>query len=102
MALFGSRKKKADWFCITVQPDRVDVCHVQARGRARPEVVVCDSYRKEGDDAQTLRRLRRELRLDRHRCTTLLREGEYRLLQVDAPANVPAQEARSAVRWQIR
>lgn len=72
-----------------------------ARGRARPEVLLCDSYRKEGDDRETLVRLRRELQLDRYRCTTLLRSGDYQMLQVEAPA-VPATEARQAVRWRIK
>jgi len=79
----------------------VDVSHVLARGRARPEVLLCDSYRKESDDRATLVRLRRELQLDRYRCTTLLRPGDYQVLQVEAP-NVPAAEAKSALRWRIK
>ena len=86
---------------MNVHSERVDVSHVLARGRARPEVLMCDSYRKEGDDRATLTRLRRELRLDRYRCTTLLRTGDYQMLQVEAP-NVPAPEAKIAVRWRIK
>jgi MSHA biogenesis protein MshI len=85
-----------------VFPQRVDVSHVLARGRARPEVLICDSFRKEGDDRATLGRLRRELQLNRYRCTTLLRSGDYQMLQVDAPTNVPAAEAKSAVRWRVK
>src|SRR5262245_34530332 len=81
--------------------DRVDVSHLLARGRARPEVLICDSYRKEGDDRATLTRLRRELHLERYHCTTLLRTGDYQMLQVEAP-NVPAAEAKIAVRWRIK
>lgn len=88
--------------CINLLPDRVDVSHVLAAGRARPEVLLCDSFRKEGDNAETLRRLKRELRLDRYRCTTLLASGDYQMLQVEAPANVPPQEAKSAARWRIK
>jgi MSHA biogenesis protein MshI len=102
MRLFGSKGRKPGWICINVMPDRVDVCHVKAAGRARPEIVLCDSYRKEGNDAATLARLKRELDLDSHRCTTLLKGGEYQLVQVEAPANVPEQEARSAVRWRLK
>lgn len=87
--------------CINVLPQRVDVAHVLARGRARPEVLLCDSYRKEGDNRATLTRLRRELQLDRYRCTTLLRTGDYQMLQVEAP-RVPAEEAKTAVRWSIK
>jgi len=102
MQLFGFKGQKPGWFCINVMPDRVDVCHVRAAGRARPEILLCDSYRKEGDDAATLKRLRRELRLDRHRCTTLLKGGDYQVLPVETPANVPENEAKSAVRWRIK
>jgi MSHA biogenesis protein MshI len=101
MRLFTSSKRRPGWLSIIVHPQRVDVCHVLAQGRARPEVLLCDSYRKEGDDRATLARLRRELQLDRYRCTTLLRTGDYQMLQVEAP-NVPAAEARSAVRWRIK
>jgi MSHA biogenesis protein MshI len=102
MRLFGSRKRKPGWVCINLMPDRVDVCHVNATGRARPEILLCDSYRKEGGDAATLRRLRRELDLERQRCITLLRGGEYQVVPVEAPVNVTEQEAKSAVRWRLR
>jgi MSHA biogenesis protein MshI len=89
------------WMCINLLPERVDVSHVVMAGAARPEVVLCESYHKEGGDIATLKRLRRELQLDRFHCTTLLKSGEYQMVQVEAPS-VPKQEARSAVRWRIR
>jgi MSHA biogenesis protein MshI len=101
MRLFGSKQRKPGWFCINLMPDRVDVCHVHAAGKARPEILLCDSFRKEGGDIATLTRLRRELHLDRHRCTTLLRSGDYQVAQVVKP-NVPTQEAKSAVRWTLK
>lgn len=87
--------------CINLMPDRVDLSHVIAHGRARPEVLLCESYRKEGDDVTTLKRLRREFHLKRYRCTTLLRPGDYRILQVEAPS-VPAAEMKTAIRWRIK
>ena len=101
MRLFSSSRRRPGWLCINVYPQRVDVSHVLARGRARPEVLICDSFRKEGDDRATLTRLRRELQLNRYRCTTLLKSGDYQMLQVEAP-NVPAAEAKSAVRWRVK
>lgn len=101
MRWFGPVKRRSGWLCINLMPGRVDVSHVQAPGRGRSEVTLCDSYRKEGDDAATLARLRRELHLDRYRCTTLLRSGSYQILQVEAP-NVPAAEATNAVRWRLK
>jgi MSHA biogenesis protein MshI len=101
MRLFGSSRRRPGWLCINVLPQRVDVSHVLARGRARPEVLICDSFRKEGDDRATLTRLRREFQFQRYRCTTLLRSGDYQMLQVEAPS-VPAPEARSALRWRVK
>src|SRR6185295_14478160 len=101
MRLFGSGKRRPGWLCINVHPRRVDVSHVLARGRARPEVLICDSYRKEGDDRATLARLRRELQLHRYRCTTVLRGGDYQMMQVEAP-NVPEAEVKEALRWRIK
>ena len=102
MRLFGNRGRKPGWMCINVMPDRVDVSHVVTAGKARPEIVLCDSYRKEGDTVATLTRLRNELDLNRYRCTTLLKGGEYQLVQVETSPNLPAQEAKMAVRWRIK
>lgn len=101
MRLFSTKARNPGWLCINLLPERVDVSHVRVAGKARPEVVMCESYRKVGGDIATLKHLRRELQLDRYRCTTLLKNGDYQMVQVEAP-NVPAQEARSAVRWRIR
>ena len=102
MKLFGSKGRKSGWMCVNLMPDRVDVSHVVTAGKARPEIVLCDSYRMEGDAVATLGRLRRELDLHRHRCTTLLRSGDYQVVPVEAPGNVPAKEAKIAVRWRIK
>jgi MSHA biogenesis protein MshI len=102
MRLFASKARKSSWFCINLMPDRVDACHVLATGRERPEIALCDSYKKEGGDVATLARLRRELHLDRYRCTTLLGSGDYQVMQIEAPANVPENEARGAARWRVK
>jgi MSHA biogenesis protein MshI len=102
MRLFGSKGRKPGWMCINLLPDRVDVSHVLTAGKARPEIVLCDSFRKEGDTAATLGRLRRELQVDRYRCTTLLKSGDYQIVPVEAAGNVPVQEAKIAVRWRIK
>jgi MSHA biogenesis protein MshI len=101
MRLFGSRSRNPGWLCIHLKQNHVDVSHVRSAGKSRPEITLCDSYRRERDARATLGRLRRELKLDRYRCTTLLGSGEYQLLQVEAP-NVPREEAKIAVRWRIK
>jgi len=87
--------------CINLLPDRVDVSHVVAAGKDRPEIKRCESYRKAGGEAATLARLRRDLHLDRYRCTTLLKSGDYQIIQVEAP-NVLPSELKNAVRWRIK
>lgn len=101
MKLFGSRHKRPGWLCLTVTGDRVSVSHVLTSGTARPEVLLCDSFRQEGDVVETLTKLKRELDLKRYRCMTLMPEAKYQLLQVEAP-NVPAAETKAAVRWKVK
>lgn len=100
MNLFG-KKRRPGWLCLNLHADRIDLSHVLVEGKPRPEILLCESFRKEGSDLDTLRRLRRELGLNRYQCMTLLQSGEYQLLTVDAP-NVPAAEAKNAVRWSIK
>ncbi len=100
MNLFG-KKQRPGWLCLNLHADRIDLSHVLVAGKPRPEVLLCESFRKEGSDVDTLKRLRRDLNLDRYHCITLLKARDYQLLPVDAP-NVPAAEAKNAVRWSIK
>lgn len=86
---------------VTFHADRIDLAHVCWRAGARPELRRFESYRRQGDDAEALRRLRGARRLGRTRCATLLPASEYQVLQVEAP-NVPADELKAALRWRIK
>lgn len=101
LKLPGAALRAPGFMCINVWPDRVDVSHVVAAGKERPEIKRCDSYRKVGGEAATLSRLRRDLKLDRYRCTTLLKSGDYQIVQVEAPKVLP-HELKNAVRWRIK
>ena len=101
MSIFKLAARKPGWLCINLMSDRVDLSHVVMNRDARPEILMCDSYRKEGGDLSTLKHLRRELDLGSYRCTTLLKAPDYQVLNVDAP-NVPAAEMKSAVRWSLK
>lgn len=100
MNLFG-KKRRPGWLCLNFRQDRVDLSHVLVEGKPRPEILLCESFRKEGSDSDTLKRLRKQLDLDRYHCMTVLQQRDYQLLPVDAP-NVPAAEAKTAVRWTIK
>jgi MSHA biogenesis protein MshI len=101
----GAARQTPGFVCINLWPDRIDVSHVVshvvASGKERPEIKRCDSYRKVGGEAATLNRLRKDLQLDRCRCTTLLKSGDYQITQVEAP-NVLPNEMKNAVRWRIK
>ena len=100
MKLF-SKKQRPGWLCLNLHESRIDLSHVLLAGKARPEVLLCESFQKAGSDVDTLKRLRRDLDLNRYQCVTLLKPRDYQFLPVDAP-NVPADEARNAVRWSIK
>ena len=101
LRLPGAARRTPGLVCINLWPDRVDVSHVVTSDKARPEIKRCDSYRKAGGEAATLNRLRRDLHLDRYRCATLLKGGDYQIIQVDAP-NVLPNEMKNAVRSRIK
>jgi MSHA biogenesis protein MshI len=101
LKLPGPARRAAGLVCINLWPDRVDVLHAVAEGRPRPEIQRCDYYRRVGGEAAILKRLRKQLHLDRYRCTLLLRSGDYQIVQVEAPNVLPA-EMKNAVRWRIK
>jgi MSHA biogenesis protein MshI len=101
MAWSMTRKRQPGWLACTLHPDRIDLVHVKREPGGRPEVTLCDSYRKEGSAASALARLRRSLGLDRYRTTTLLPREHYQLHQADAP-NVLPDELKAAVRWRVK
>ena len=103
--LHGAAARASGIVCVNLLPDRVEVSHVVphilASGKERPEIKRCDSYRRVGGETGILSRLRRELQLDRYRCTTLLKSGDYQIIQVEAP-NVLPGELKNAVRWRLK
>ena len=82
-------------------PDRIDFAHIRRREGKKPEVLLLSTYQRAEDDVEALRRLRKALRLARYCCSTLLRVGEYQLLQVEPP-DLPANELKEALRWRIK
>jgi len=98
---FFRKSRRPGWLCLNLHADRVDLSHVLVEGRPRPEVLLCESFRKEGDDVATLTRLRRELNLDRYRCLTMLKRRDYQMFSVDRP-EVPDAEVRAAARWSLK
>jgi MSHA biogenesis protein MshI len=85
---------------VHFHPDRVDVARVTRNG-ARPRVEVCASFQSRGNELDALSELRRQLHLERARCTTLMSTGDYQLQLLEAP-NVPPEEVKAAARWKLK
>ena len=98
---FLKRSLLPGWLVLRLDPQRVELAHLRPAERDRPQVALCQAYRKEGSDAESLARLNKELRLRNYRRALVLRPGEYQLLQVDAPP-VPAAELAEAARWAVK
>jgi MSHA biogenesis protein MshI len=100
--LFAARAGKGgDWLSVAVYRDRIDVARVERRGAGLPVVQLCESYAKKGSDVDTLKSMARALRPARYRCSNMLETADYQMQLVEAPA-VPANEVKSAVRWQLK
>ena len=100
MGLFG-KAKHPGWLAIGQRDGAIDVAHVSRPTAGRPVLHHCDAREIEGEFRDALVRLRLVFSLHRHRCATLLRHGEYRLVQVEAP-DVSEPELREAVRWRVK
>lgn len=94
-------KFEAGWMSVVRHGERIDLAHVIRAPGKRPEIKLCESFRIESSEADALSRLGQNRGLKRYRCTILLGESDYRLVQVDAPA-VPEAERVQALRWRLK
>ena len=78
--------------------DRIDVASVSRRGDRR-QIDQLDSYSEANPPLPALQRLRKTLGVGA--CSTLMRLGEYQLLQLDALEG-DSEERKSALRWKIK
>lgn len=101
MQFFGTRPGTPGWLAIIVEESGVTLSHILRVNGGRPAVTRSEFHNVLPKDSQGLERLRKEAGLERYRCTTLLRPGEYQMMQVEAP-NVPRQELKNAVRWRVK
>lgn len=98
--LFG-KKRKPGWLAFEFSEGVVNLAHVHAANGGKPVVSLCETYRCEGGELNTLRRLRKSRGLDGYRCTLCLGFEAYQLLQVEAP-DVPEEEMKEALRWSLK
>lgn len=89
---------------VVRQEARLDVVALEARHGNKPRVVRCESYPLEGGIGPALTRLRQSGKLSGP-CATLLAQGNYQFLAIEAPPlpeSAPAAELREAVRWKVK
>jgi len=86
---------------VAVYADRMDVAQVGRAASGRPEVQICESYLKKGDDVETLKSVARAVRPNRFHCSAMLDAADYQIQLVEAPT-VPREELKSAVRWKLK
>jgi MSHA biogenesis protein MshI len=102
MRRFFARQRTAELAAVNLYRDRVEVGHIRRNGAERPVVALCRHFPNGDDPAEALQRARRELHLNRFRCSTLLPARQYQLQLLDAPPGVPDAEMKSAVRWRLK
>ena len=100
MTFFTRAKKEQGWLVIDATSETLRFVHGQAQPGKRAAVDSWTTgeaeYRMGG-----LEKVARTRHFDRYQCATLLKPGEYQLLQVEAPP-VPPAEMKSAIRWRLK
>jgi MSHA biogenesis protein MshI len=72
-----------------------------SREAGRPRVLACAFIPQTDITSSALEKICKEARVSDFHVTTLLEQGEYQLMMVDAP-NVPVSEFKTAIRWRIK
>lgn len=101
MRPFFSRQRGAELAVVNLYDDRVEVGRIRLNEVERPRVALLTHF-PSTDHAQTLHRIRRELRLKQFRCATVLSARHYQLQLLDTPPSVPEAEMKSAIRWRLK
>ena len=94
------------WTAMALAGERITLADILQTEGGRPQVRACDSFAREGSELDALKRLKSAKRLAGNACTILLEHGQYQLVQVDRPDNLPAdvsrEEMRDTLRWRIK
>lgn len=85
---------------VSIHPDRIDVAKISRQGEL-PFVEMCRTLPRKDSELETLQAARKEFRLDKSRCGTVLGKGKYQMQLLDAPA-VADTELKAAVRWRLK
>ncbi len=101
MFAFASKKQPGTMTGIVSVSSGVAIASIRHGGRSGVSLQSCAFEPVPAVSIDLQANLFKGRGLDRQHCSTLLDTGDYQLLVVDAP-EVPPQELRAAVRWQIQ
>jgi MSHA biogenesis protein MshI len=100
MRFFRKAKKREGWLAIALQRDGLAAISMQTAPDIRPQVRQAVFYPGK-NGAELLEKAGRDLHAHAYRSITVLSNGEYQILSVDAP-NVAPEELKTAVRWRLK
>lgn len=98
---FFKRLKRNGWTALKVSAGNISFVHVKRRAGTLPVISVWVSQALNLDAAKAVNAFASEHNLNTRHCVAVLNRSEYQILKVDA-VNVPAVEAKQAVRWSIK
>jgi MSHA biogenesis protein MshI len=102
MGLFGRFNNGGQRLAICIAEDGLCALSVRRIVAGKPLVTLAMFQALEkGAPEAALEKFGKQLRTRKYRCTTLLAQGQYQLLSVDAPI-VPPEEMKEAVRWRLK
>lgn len=91
------------WSALCFHASSLDLARVRRdKGEGKPVVELFASVDRGKDDLEAMRRLRKKYALQKARCTTLLSNSEYQLLQIDTPAASERDERMEIVRARLQ
>lgn len=89
------------WTSVLFPPGRLEIARIRQRSGDQATLTGWESYAIDGSELEALKRLRGAKKFGGARCTTLLRHGDYQLLQAERP-DLTGPELRDAMRWRIK
>ena len=101
MLSLRTTRRVSGWMAVLPRSGRIDLAHVLHERDALPRLCRMESFEAGQNVADALKALSASRKLKGYAVTTLLRDGEYQLAQLEAPA-VPEAERAEALRWRLK
>ncbi|NOY72771.1 MAG: hypothetical protein GXP14_10400 [Gammaproteobacteria bacterium] len=102
MFSFGTKHNKHSTSALVANQQGLSIVTLSTKG-SHPKLERCDftPWKSAEPDGRLLQKKVKQFGLVKQQCKTVMELGEYTILSVEMP-DVPSNELRSAVRWQIK